>query len=781
VAWAPGRTGTGYVFRVDAEGDQLRYDLSDVFDFIPRARLTEIRRTRDGLGLVIGCPCHADAFEYRPDILVIDIKDGAAPEDSPFERPLDERDDGSAGGEQSETAGPGLGGVIPARSSRPAGAAPSAAATSETGFLFERMLPGAPAPTPLPDADALRAELAQGLGRALSNGLLNAAPGRASDPSGPRRRPAQSLGLTLRTGMLDKPGAADSGAGERACLAPELFDVAGWGSAGRPHQQLAAARLRFVGEMEEAGADAPLELARAFVHLGFGAEAQRVLDAYGAGTPAEAVAAAIGRVIDSPAEGRERLLISQATCGGPAAIWALLASSAEAGPPPEVDPAPVLRTLGVLPLHLRRHLVPHVSERLRAMGHDAEAASARATLTRATPDPGPALVVETARGNPAGDEIVGDLTEAARKQSEAALAARAGLLQRRAREAAPVGPDLRHEVEAQIHASKGTRASDQLTGAYVMALTENGAHEEALALLERLARSEFAGSYDLAAHADRLAESLAETSQPGRFVALARDMAVGPLMDHLTPPSARTVATRLQRAGFIELAAPFDRRAGIGDAARRRALAKGALVSARPEEALVRLRGLTDSEALRLRASALEKLGAHGEAAQIYAGLGESEAAGLALWRAGRWDEAASFLSVGTRRRLGDEFGADAASSPQARIDRITPQAQTSTASPSAGTAVLRQPGPRTDSGSDIDASTPPPITARTPGTGSPDEGGEGDAAAVTASDPADTDPAGGARTAPSRSAAAMLLQQSEELRTLVNDLLASPPAGAQP
>ncbi len=96
--WTLGRTLDGYGLRLS--GPAQRFDLSKAFSLIDRKRLASIWVDPESNDLLfgLGCACHAIPFEFRPDVLVIDIRDGAASKGSSFEQALD-------GGTLPETCG----------------------------------------------------------------------------------------------------------------------------------------------------------------------------------------------------------------------------------------------------------------------------------------------------------------------------------------------------------------------------------------------------------------------------------------------------------------------------------------------------------------------------------------------------------------------------------------------------------------------------------------------------------------------------------------------------
>ena len=87
-SWRLGRTSTGYGMVLDGGPDS--YDISEVFERIPRDRISGLTADDMQLDIAVACECYADAFLWRPDRLVIDIIDGAAPADSDFESALNE-------------------------------------------------------------------------------------------------------------------------------------------------------------------------------------------------------------------------------------------------------------------------------------------------------------------------------------------------------------------------------------------------------------------------------------------------------------------------------------------------------------------------------------------------------------------------------------------------------------------------------------------------------------------------------------------------------------------
>ncbi|MGL5011213.1 MAG: hypothetical protein ACRC6I_15145, partial [Paracoccaceae bacterium] len=87
--WQFGRTATGYELAL-ALPDQ-RFDVSGVFDLIPKDRLTGlfVDPTSGKLQLSVACNCHAMPFSLDDRTIVIDLRDGPPPARSAFESGLD--------------------------------------------------------------------------------------------------------------------------------------------------------------------------------------------------------------------------------------------------------------------------------------------------------------------------------------------------------------------------------------------------------------------------------------------------------------------------------------------------------------------------------------------------------------------------------------------------------------------------------------------------------------------------------------------------------------------
>ena len=86
-AWRLGRVEGGYALQFDRS--DIAIETADLFTRITRDRVRDVTEGEGG-GLMIAtdCPCYINAFEMRPGLVVMDMRDGPAPADSPFEVPM---------------------------------------------------------------------------------------------------------------------------------------------------------------------------------------------------------------------------------------------------------------------------------------------------------------------------------------------------------------------------------------------------------------------------------------------------------------------------------------------------------------------------------------------------------------------------------------------------------------------------------------------------------------------------------------------------------------------
>lgn len=259
--WHLQQTETGYALSLPHS--RVQFDLSQAFTRINRKRVRTLQAEPGLLTINEGspCDCRAEAFEFRPGIVVIDLRDGK-PEGQP---------------------------ALP-----PAGPSAPAALLATTGRT-----PDGP---PLPQVS--RAEMLLRMTRSIVAETDLSLAARAQDaPPGTDPRPQE----------------ADP------CAPDIDLDLAGWLPAGQQAAAaLSSARARLFDARDALDPEAAITLAQAYLAAGFGAEAAQTLDLAGPELAKAALYRAIAQLIDSPG-GNSPLLTGRETCDSGIALWAVLA------------------------------------------------------------------------------------------------------------------------------------------------------------------------------------------------------------------------------------------------------------------------------------------------------------------------------------------------------------------------------------------------------------------------------------------------------------------------
>ena len=635
-AWSL-RTSDGRVEIALAPGDRS-FDLSQVFQRIPRSRIREVLPSDTGLALVLGCACRVTAFEARRSALAVDVAD-ASPDTvlSDIAQTSATGDEGAdlppspsdpAGGIVARTAAPDMAAPLP-DPDRPesvaAGPLPLPASSRAPASLTAPAPETPPRSGEPPDRSMSTLDrLAEGVARAASQGVLRLAPRPEGDAA--REASAATIGAAPDSNLrLRIPGEAewsDEPERDARCLDGDAFDIAAWNPPGSDAAVLIAeARARLAESLDTVDEARAVDLARTYIALGFGAEARAVLTALAPRSADAGSLEALARIVDDdplPIAGLDQ----QVGCPGRAQLWVALAAG-RAGTPEDT-----LVAVAELPLALRRHIAARLIPLFLEADDPATAEAIRATVQRASGPHGAGFDLAAARidaetGKPAGAATLRDLARSASPVSDEALELFLAL----GNEGGPAAesPDL---------ARAETRADD-LRG------SEPGSRIEAELILAAI-RAE---AFDLAG--SRLADALAAGHLPeerrdelvARYVSALSDTATDEVVlvnaaafeDAFAARAARgEVGTRLARRlmdlGFPRLARAY---APTGDRADGALEAELLLMAGDAAAALEQLDAVAEPQEthLALRAAALLALDRPAEAAEVYDALGDSRGA----------------------------------------------------------------------------------------------------------------------------------------------------------
>ncbi|HDR28291.1 hypothetical protein [Rhodovulum sp.] len=638
--WTLGRGADGYLLRFGNAG--LDFAFGNVFNLIPRTRLTAIGRAEPGVvALAVSDNVHAEAFLLRPGILVLDLRNGPAPANSPFEAPLD-----------APPAPPPV--VLP----RPQVRLPLDIGRMTPSPVVGRFLPTDPRPVaapPDPKVESARSELMKQIGRAASQGLLEPAditPDRPPPPAQDRApAPDAADAGALLAGLEARPnihvetsidrgyGPQASGQGRSAlgdpCYPDAYFDLAAWGEDRNPAALIAEGRgalLDIRDATDPAGAE---QLVCAYLALGFGAEARAVIDTVRLDTPPAAVWRELAAIIDEGVAETPSVFDGQLSCPTRAALWASLAWP-RIPSNSEVDEAAVIRGFSELPLHLRRHLGPILAERFLDSGATESATRIRNAVARAGD--------KTRTGELTIVEARIDIT---RGETEAAEARIDDILS----EGGPASPEavalrIENQLKSGLVPDPDTlRLAEAL--AYERRDTPLGGRLVQLAIRGHAAQGNFGTAFGMLRHhgldsVEELSSDLVRAlARDGSDADMLREAFAGVLT---TPDAALTPRARLAAADRL-LDLGFAPRAGevvadlppLGIDEERLVRARLALAAGRPGEAAQYLSGLDTPEADLLRAEAARARGDLAEAAHYYGAAGDTARQAALAWRERDW------------------------------------------------------------------------------------------------------------------------------------------------
>jgi len=636
-------TGASVIFETSDDAPDLDFELDSVFDRIGRERVRAVAAGPGRLEIDFACACDLRAFWHGARMLVLDIAEVPQP---PPET-----------ARSSSRPGPGL---------DPDGLRQrSTASTSLADRLDDMTGPTAPAPdtpqslqAPGSDFSAMRDALIEQLGLAASRGLLEPArrgPHKAArDKPGTRAKGAKveaarpvldtasRATANMRVRNSIDPGLSESSqppaarGQEQTCPAKPWMEVAAWGGADAFHAERGRLTRNLLGEFDRTKETVALDLARFYLHHGFGAEARMALDLRGISDLQSEVLREMAVIVDREEFNAPPGLAGALDCEASATLWALLAV-------PDVpedltfDHKALLRAFVLLPDGLRRTLGRALARRLLKAGHHETSRSILRLIDRETgsTQPEAALVraeLATARQEP--DAARTALRVAVKSNSSPSAEALLALIEDYQDREEPVPLDKAELAGALSHEHRGTGLGDRLARAYITALAGAGAYDRAVSEFERLYPDLTARQADMAI-AEMLIAAMTAAADDVTFLRHTLSGRLGAPGD-FGPRVARGLSRRLLETGFPSRAAAFLAAGFAGhDAPASRLLrAEIALAQAQPRAAEAELAGLGGADADRLRAQARSLAGDHAAAAQLYAGAGQTEAAARAAFLA---------------------------------------------------------------------------------------------------------------------------------------------------
>ena len=612
LAWTFTATGPQRTLSIAAENPV--FDLTRLFDRIPRTRLAAARVVGQSLELSLGCDCDVRAWEERPGLIVLDIANPAR-------------------------------GVTPAVRPEIAPVDPLALARA-AGATLARARPDAPlsaeAPPPMTlSADeriALTTDLGISVAQALGQGILEPAVDHVAPQGGVLQGaelPQMPENMSV-TSVTDRTvtGPTQGVSPDPECQGSEVLDHLLDRGATRFPDAYAAVSQQLYGEFDQPDPEAQHALILLYLASGFGAEARALIDNATQPLPGREFALGFADVLEERLSNSRMRLAGGIDCGGVAALAAALAGA---------DTRPVRQHADHIALTFTR-----LPESLRALlGLDLVR-----MLTEAGSVDAARIVAESLRGSawtvPEDAQFAqallarsrGNVPEAASRLSalpDDNLIAMLERLELALDNGTPVADLVLEDAEALASASRNDASGQGLMAVVIRLRSASTNPTAAFATL------------------DRLQTWLSETGENQRLLGTLRDEAWASVARNVSDrslieavlarddwrqpdlllPTRHLLAERLIDLGFSLPAAELL--GGEQDPHSRLLSARVALAMGSPNEALTLVSGLADITARELRASALSRAGDHAAAAEEFARMGEVDGAIRAAILAGNW------------------------------------------------------------------------------------------------------------------------------------------------
>ena len=423
------------------------------------------------------------------------------------------------------------------------------------------------------------------------------------------------------------------------CLAADRVNVAAWGATDMPWERVSELRGNLFSDTDRLQTDVAVDLARLYLHYGFGAEARQImlLDRDLAVSFPELIE--IADIMEYTFAKDAVFLPRFADCDSDVALWSILAQS-EMNRDMQINANAALRALNAQPMHLRQFVAPILSRRFLAHGDNNAADSALRTINR-TAEP-PTAAQSLARG-----ELL--LEEGQTDQAQAAFAEVVASNEQQSAEAlikfvdshlaqdTSIDEDIATLVEAYAIEMRDDPLGADLKRAHVLALAKSQQFDEAFQALDRIRLRD--GGVAARQLRSTLLGLSATTAPDVVFLEYAFGHA-GLETNAIEPSVALRTAERLERLGFAQIADAYLRKpASLPNTTEARLVrARVALSLGQAEQAKLYLGDLEGVEASALRARASRQASRYAEAAELFREAGDQEASLTSSLLAEDWE-----------------------------------------------------------------------------------------------------------------------------------------------
>jgi len=385
-------TGDKKTWALSIDGKGVHYETEGVFSKIARDRLTSLQDRDGSLQLGLACNCSVNAYTFASQYIVIDIADPVAqpanvattihhfphifaePDVNSRHAGLSEPQDGTPSVSPETSGALDLGAILVTQAR--VGSAQEALLKEISRAASQGVLKpiGAQEPdlkTP-PFADH---------GARLTD----------TEPQNPAPQPEEQLNLNVKSSVMDSKTLAiveqSLSFETKRCRDDSVVSIKDWGNSQTFAQQIAFLRSGLVSDIDIVDQTTSNQLAKAYVHFGFGAEAIQVLNLTDR-TPETRIVESLAHIIGNATPRRANPVLGQSSCSGNVALWAVLSGDSSVQ---DLNENAVLRSFSALPFHLRAMLAPKLSGRLIELGHNDSAALVLQMVDRSGKTSSPSL------------------------------------------------------------------------------------------------------------------------------------------------------------------------------------------------------------------------------------------------------------------------------------------------------------------------------------------------------------------------------------------------------
>lgn len=639
--WTLSETDQGYSLFL--RGEDIEFDHSGIFKKISRNRLSQVTNTNGRLDLGLGCNCEISNFLWQNRFLILDIR-------------------------QSNKAKPRLAKQSPfhiAPSNQHIFQSAGLLSSGENIKQPEIRLPLAPKPKPAEgqldlarslqsaNLDSEKDALLKGVLKATSHGLLTPqkrpAEGRKSDAKQDKSPTQLSIKATpdpLKNlsvqSVFDKEFDSTrdrlKAQPDRRCIPDHTLSIADW-SNGEPFDlQISNARMALVGDLQEPDPIAVVALAKTYIHFGFGAEALAALSILEPPVLNSTELSVVAQAIDGQEQTRQNPFSGMQSCATAASLWSLLSQPASDGEI-DVDTNSVLSAFIDLPTEFRNTIAGPLSQKLIAAKKEDAARQVLHMNNQygAQPNDETDLAqaqIELKSGQFETAEPI--LQEVASQSADSSPVALAQLIKTQFENGRAIDPDLAAIADAFSIEYRELEEGPSIRHAHILARTSN---QEYFKAFQALTISKELDEPELWTSAlQQATQHATENSADDVFLRIALNE-LNDKRRNLSPDTINAVAQRLHLLGLNEEASKFAALGAEGAIGRDRRLlrAKISLATGKPRQAEAHLLGLSGTDVDDLRAKARLTAGELSKAHEIYASLGNTDAADKLAWRTGNW------------------------------------------------------------------------------------------------------------------------------------------------